>query len=219
MTVIIPVLALLLRPRPGRVLRLRLGLCAEDEERREADGGRRERDPVAGLQLRDAPRRERSMMVLARTFVCYAHAMRALRRTRGDAERAKCGRAVCLASLAVRRCRRRITAASRQSKPRMRPCVPRCCGLGGQPCKPAEAVLLVAVTHATRRSTQRRILLALRDACYAKTPLQYLRAVRTPPLHHEQPIKATLLRGHLHNLRERLPAAKQWKKSNTTARG
>ena len=86
-------------------------------------------------------------------------------------------------------------------------------------CKPAEAVLLVAVTHATRRSTQRRILLALRDACYAKTPLQYLRAVRTPPLHHEQPIKATLLRGHLHNLRERLPAAKQWKKSNTTARG
>ena len=80
-------------------------------------------------------------------------------------------------------------------------------------------VLLVAVTHATRRSTQRRILLALRDACYAKTPLQYLRAVRTPPLHHEQPIKATLLRGHLHNLRERLPAAKQWKKSNTTARG
>ena len=76
-------------------------------------------------------------------------------------------------------------------------------------------VLLVAVTHATRRSTQRRILLALRDSYYYARTLCIAAGRTTPPLqHHEQAV----LRGRLANLRERLPPTKQWKKSNATAR-
>ena len=78
--------------------------------------------------------------------------------------------------------------------------------------------VLVAVTHATRRSSLRRILLALRDAYYYARTLCIAAGRTTPPLqHNEQPIKATL-RGSLDNLRERLPLTKQWKESNATAR-
>ena len=87
--------------------------------------------------------------------------------------------------------------------------------MAASPCKPAEAVLLVAVTHATRRSSLRRILLALRDACYARTPLlQELVAARR---RSNEQVKATL-RGSLDNLRERLPLTNQWKESNAIAR-
>ena len=110
---------------------------------------------------------------------------------------------------------RRITAASRQRKPRMRACLGAVV-LAASPCKPAEAVLLVAVTHATRRSSLRRILLALRDAYYYARTLCIAAGRTTPPLqHNEQPIKASAAR---HRLRERLPLTKQWKESNATAR-
>ena len=79
-------------------------------------------------------------------------------------------------------------------------------------------MLLVAVTHATRRSSLRRILLALRDAYYYARTLCIAAGRTTPPLqHNEQPIKATL-RGSLDNLRERLPLTNQWKESNAPAR-
>ncbi len=80
-------------------------------------------------------------------------------------------------------------------------------------------MLLVAVTHATRRSSLRRILLALRDADYYARTLCIAAGRTTPPLqHNEQPIKATLRGPRRDNLRERLPLTKQWKESNATAR-
>ena len=130
MTIIIPVLALLLGPRPGRVLRLRLGLCAEDEERREADGGRRERDPVAGLHLYHfvcyvrAKLAERCPTLQLEDLVLARSVRRRRRRTRGDAL-SKCGRAVCLASLAVRRCRtsNHCSVATKQASDATRACL------------------------------------------------------------------------------------------------
>ena len=82
---------------------------------------------------------------------------------------------------------RRITAASRQSKARIQSvCVARCCAFASQPCKACRGcVLLVAVTHATRRSSQRRILLALRDAYYYARTLCIAAGRTTPPLQQQ----------------------------------
>ena len=80
-------------------------------------------------------------------------------------------------------------------------------------------MLLVAVTHATRRSSLRRILLALRDAYYYARTLCIAAGRTTPPLqHNEQPIKATLRGPRRDNLRERLPPTHDNKTIDQTVR-